>query len=248
MPIHDWTRVEAGVFHGFHHRWIGRLAEALTARLGPTYYAEAEQHADTHVADVLTLERPTGASGPASPRPPRLASAAPVATLRRTSVRRPRPQFKPKHVVIRHVSGHRVVALVEIVSPANKDRRRHAEAFEGKVIEAIRAEVHVAVVDLFPPTRWAPNGLPAFSWRRYDRSDVTLPTDQPLSLGSFRAVRRPEAFFEFRGVAEELPALPLYLTPSRWVPLPLADTYDATFAASPPYLRELLSAPPAPGA
>jgi hypothetical protein len=22
MPIHDWSRVEAGVFHAFHHDWI----------------------------------------------------------------------------------------------------------------------------------------------------------------------------------------------------------------------------------
>ena len=23
MPIHDWTRVDAGIFHHFHQRWIG---------------------------------------------------------------------------------------------------------------------------------------------------------------------------------------------------------------------------------
>ena len=29
MPIHDWTRVDAGLFHAFHHGWIEELARAL---------------------------------------------------------------------------------------------------------------------------------------------------------------------------------------------------------------------------
>jgi len=29
MPIHDWTRVEAGIFHLFHHAWITEIARAL---------------------------------------------------------------------------------------------------------------------------------------------------------------------------------------------------------------------------
>jgi hypothetical protein len=26
MPIHDWTRVEPGIFHAFHHDWITETA------------------------------------------------------------------------------------------------------------------------------------------------------------------------------------------------------------------------------
>jgi hypothetical protein len=29
MPIHDWTRVDAGLFHAFHQRWISALSDAL---------------------------------------------------------------------------------------------------------------------------------------------------------------------------------------------------------------------------
>ncbi len=25
MPVHDWTRVEAGIFHDFHHAWIEEI-------------------------------------------------------------------------------------------------------------------------------------------------------------------------------------------------------------------------------
>lgn len=29
MPVHDWTRVEAGIFHHFHHAWIEENTRAL---------------------------------------------------------------------------------------------------------------------------------------------------------------------------------------------------------------------------
>lgn len=46
MPIHDWTKVDAGIFHAFHHGWIEELARALNRGLLPAdYYALPEQHA-----------------------------------------------------------------------------------------------------------------------------------------------------------------------------------------------------------
>ena len=29
MPIHDWTRVDAGLFHAFHQDWISSLLAVL---------------------------------------------------------------------------------------------------------------------------------------------------------------------------------------------------------------------------
>ncbi|HEY2585448.1 MAG TPA: hypothetical protein VGI81_06785 [Tepidisphaeraceae bacterium] len=29
MPVHDWTKVDAGNFHAFHHRWISAISDAL---------------------------------------------------------------------------------------------------------------------------------------------------------------------------------------------------------------------------
>jgi hypothetical protein len=40
MPVHDWTRVDAGIFHHFHHEWISELSRALNrGLLPPDYYA-----------------------------------------------------------------------------------------------------------------------------------------------------------------------------------------------------------------
>lgn len=245
MPIHDWTRVDAGIFHGFHLRWIAELTTVLNTGLLPSpYYADAEQHADERIADVLTLHaspargpKPVPAVGPNTA----VLDTPPKLSAHRTDGKMPKERRRRSHVVIRHVSGHRIVAFVELVSPANKDRRLSAAQFVAKVEEALSRQVHVAVIDLFPPTPAAPDGLPSRVWRRFDRTPVTLPAGRPLSLGSFVAKRKPEAYFEFAAVGEELPTFPLFLSAKRYINLPLADTYAAAFAGSPPYLRELLS-------
>ena len=38
MPIHDWTKVEAGIFHDFHSDWIQVLKRALNSGLLPPQY------------------------------------------------------------------------------------------------------------------------------------------------------------------------------------------------------------------
>ena len=56
MPVHDWTRVEAGIFHAFHVAWVPEIQKALNDGLLPEgYYALAEQHAGRAIADILTL-------------------------------------------------------------------------------------------------------------------------------------------------------------------------------------------------
>jgi hypothetical protein len=44
MPIHDWTRVDAGLFHAFRFGWISYLSQALnTGALPSDYYALTER-------------------------------------------------------------------------------------------------------------------------------------------------------------------------------------------------------------
>src|SRR5258708_4954632 len=57
MPIHDWTQVNAGIFHDFHSGWIIKLRTTLNAGLLPSgYYALAEQVTRPFGPDVLTLQ------------------------------------------------------------------------------------------------------------------------------------------------------------------------------------------------
>lgn len=74
MPIHDWTRVEAGIFHHFHHSWIEEIQRVLNGGLLPDeFYAMQEQQAAGYGPDVLTLqiadpelEAPSGGNGTAT--------------------------------------------------------------------------------------------------------------------------------------------------------------------------------------
>ena len=55
MPVHDWSRANAWVFHHFHSTWIVHLAEKMNAgRLPKGYFAVAEQRTDLFAPDVLT--------------------------------------------------------------------------------------------------------------------------------------------------------------------------------------------------
>src|SRR5262245_12274367 len=162
MPVHDWTTVDAGTFHHFHSSWITHLSEALNGGLlPPGFYAMSEQHASMRIADILTLhsgEEPLDsgrtAVAAAPPRVSRKMELQPTAAYRRAR----------RTIAIRHTSGHRVIALLEIVSPGNKDRQASIEEFVQKAVEAIDAGVHLLVVDLLPPGLHDQNGMHGAIW------------------------------------------------------------------------------------
>ena len=57
MPIHDWTKVDAGIFHHFRLGWIEEIARELNRGVLPDDdYAMAEQHTSDSGPDVLTLQ------------------------------------------------------------------------------------------------------------------------------------------------------------------------------------------------
>src|SRR4051794_25923162 len=113
MPIHGWTRVSAGTFHHFHNAWINKISEALNDGLLPAnYYAMTEQVAGPALTDVLTLQEADAGDARGAP-PAGLTAPLEVDTLAR----------KQRTLVIRHGSNDRVVALLEILSPGNKNSR-----------------------------------------------------------------------------------------------------------------------------
>lgn len=94
-----------------------------------------------------------------------------------------------RSLAIRHVSGHQLIALIEVVSPAKKDRPKQIEEFTEKILSALEAGVHVLILDLFPPGRDDPDGLPGVLRRQLENSDepYDLPDKEPLTLASYAA-------------------------------------------------------------
>jgi len=253
MPVHDWTRVEAGIFHAFHVAWIPAIQTALNGGLlPPGYYALAEQHAGSLVADLLTLH-----AGPAALEPvpsssntggTAVAEAPPRVRRRRTSA--PSALTLRRTLAIRHVSGHRLVALLEIVSPANKDRRATVEQFAAKAVDAMDAGLHLLLVDLFPPGPCDPQGMHGVIWQRLQGSDepYDLPADEPLTLASYAAGTQVEVYLEHLAVGAVLPEMPLFLHPDRYVNVPLEATYQEAYRGMPAFWRDVLEGrEPLPG-
>src|SRR5262245_28699639 len=118
MPLHDWSKVPAGLFHHFHQDWSIEIARELNrGRLPEGLSALVEQRSGPKESDVPTVEEVT------APRQRSTAGAA-VATLDQPSapiVRRTSKELyarRANRIVIKHHLG-RTVAVIEIVSPGN---------------------------------------------------------------------------------------------------------------------------------
>jgi hypothetical protein len=245
MPIHDWTRVEAGIFHAFHHDWITDIARALNhGLLPPDYYALPEQLAGGLGPDVLTLRQPTGNGTPMPAAPSKGGIAVAVAPpLVRIRMRSEANQYaaKAKAVTVRHVSGHYVVAMVEILSPGNKNNQNGLNAFVRKAREALAAGIHLLLIDLFPPSARDPLGIHGAVWGDDCEPDYALPADKPLTCVSYVGGAGAEAYIEPVGVGGTLPEMPLFLTPEVYVPVPLETTYQSAWDGMPAYWRGVLT-------
>lgn len=250
MGVHDWTTVDAGIFHAFHVAWIAEISRALNNGLLPEgYYALPEQHAGDAMPDVLALHANRPAPSPLPPPPATggtLLADAPPRVRRRETVEPASMLARRRTVAVRHVSGHRLVAMLEIISPSNKDRPRNVGDFADKVAEALEIGIHVLVVDLFPPGRHDPHGLHGAIRQRLERSDEAYdgdagpPPDEPLSLVSYAAGPTVEAYLEHVAVGAALPDMPLFLRPDRYVDVPLDATYEAAYRGMPAYWRNVL--------
>jgi hypothetical protein len=170
----------------------------------------------------------------APPRVRRVQTVEPAALARRRSL------------AIRHVSGHRLVALLEIVSLANKDRPSHVEEFAAKAVDALDVGVHVLVVDLFPPGPHGPQGVHGVVRQRLDQSDepYDLPADEPFTLASYVAGPQVKIYLEHLAVGVPLPEMPLFLRPDRYVNVPLEATYQAAYRGMPAFWRDVLEGRP----
>jgi Protein of unknown function (DUF4058) len=243
MPIHDWTRVDAGIFHHFHHGWIEEIARVMNhGLLPPDYYALAEQIAGGLGPDVLTLALPSkGAHAAPEPTGGIAVATAPPRTRFRLRTDPNSYVKKTKAVVIRHTSNHKVIAVMEIVSPGNKSSRQALRAFVRKGVELLEAGIHLLIVDLFPPGPRDPDGIPKALWNEfYGENEFVLTPQQPLTLSAYVAGLAPEALIEPTAVGEKLIDMPLYLIPEVYVPVPLEATYHSAWEAVPAYWRDVI--------
>jgi hypothetical protein len=246
MPVHDWSRVEAGIFHDFHHAWIEEIKRALNSGLLPAdYYAMAEQHAAGFGPDVLTLQGSSEDDTPASrgtngggglllaPPKVRLTAETDLEFYRR----------KQNDVVVRHVSGDRIVAMVEVVSPGNKSSRNAVRSFVEKTSFLLEKGVHLLILDLHPPGPRDPNGIHGLIWDDVAGQSYAAPADKPLTLAGYESDLSIRAYVQPAASGDVMPDMPLFLRPRGHVDVPLEATYAAAWKAVPRRWRDVIDPP-----
>jgi hypothetical protein len=231
MPMHDWTRVDAGIYHHFHHEWISEINRTLNrGLLPPDYYAMAEQVAAGFGPDVLTLQDGTVATAYNGGG---VATQARPKTTYFTELPGEFRQRKKSMVAVRHVSGDHLVAIVEIVSPGNKNNANSSRAFVQKACELIEQRIHLLLLDPFPPGRRDPNGIHSAIWEQFTDEPFELPPEKPLTMVAYDADLCTRAYIETVAVGDALSDMPLFLAPELYVMVPLEITYQSAWDTVP---------------
>lgn len=243
MPIHDWSRVDAGISHDFHHAWIEQIKRLLNSGvLPPDHYAMAEQHTSHFGPDVLTLQ--SRLLGDADEPAQEILGDRFRSSERGVIVSRPKARLagqtdmefyrrKQNVVAVRHVSGDRLVAIVEIDSPGNKSSKAVFRRFVDKVVDLLSQDIHLVILDLMAPTRRDPNGVHGTIWEALTDEEYEAPAEKPLTLAAYEAEASVRAFVEPVAVGDALPEMPLFLKAGGHVPVDLDSTYESAWQAVP---------------
>ncbi|MBX9678933.1 MAG: DUF4058 family protein [Gemmataceae bacterium] len=239
MPMHDWTKVDAGIYHAFHTSWIIRLSDVLNSGILPTdHYALPEQRAGQFGPDVLTLrgehadpDLKSGGTAVLLPRPKTrfVAESATDFYLR-----------KQNRIAVRHVSDDQTVAVIEIMSPGNKSSKLAFDDFLEKTYALMEQGIHLLIVDPFPPTTRDPHGIHAAIWQRLEEAAFVPPVQKPLTLVSYEWDFSKRAYIEPIAVGDCLPDMPLFLKVDGCVMTPLESTYESAFAQFPQRWRQVV--------
>lgn len=240
MPIHDWTKVEANLFHDFHQTWAVEIRNALNRGLLPKgFIALVEQHAPGVIPDILALNRKSS-SEPADLEGPTRGAVIMAAEPKTRYVIRAQQNSmaaRGNRITIQHSRGD-IVCVIEIVSPGNKNSRYALRKFVEKSLELLRNGIHLLVIDLFPPSKRDPQGIPQAIWDEIEGTPFERPANQPLTLAAYIADLPITACFEPIAVGDVMPDMPAYLDLRHYVPVPLEATYMATWASYPEDMRE----------
>jgi hypothetical protein len=238
MPIHDWTKVQSGLFHHFHQTWTPLIASALNQGVLPEgYFALVEQRARGPEPDVIAVEtpgRPVNAMTAVLSKPKTKLSVT-MSTEANAYAK------KANRIVVRNPLGD-VVAVIEVVSPGNKDTKAALHSFVEKSVAFLRFGIHLLVLDMFPPGKHDPQGVHQAISDEFWNNPYYLPKDKPLTFVSYQAGTDPTAYIEPLAFGDPLPEMPLFLTEQGHILVPLEASYQAAWDVCPKPIQEMIEA------
>jgi hypothetical protein len=241
MPLRDHFQPPLGKrrhWESFYTTWAALITAHLNQQPLPTrYVAEPHAHLGTSVeVDVATFEEDealqaesadegNGAVATAvwAPPAPPLVARIDFADLDVFEIR-----------VYDEDNARSLVAAIELVSPANKDRPSHRRAFATKCAAYLQYKVSVVVVDVVTERH---DGLHVGLMQLLDLDEsLAAAVSSDLYAVAYRALgkgkrQRLEMWPAALALGQALPVLPLWIAPALAVPLDLEASYTATCTA-----------------
>jgi Protein of unknown function (DUF4058) len=216
-------------WHAFYNAWATYLATDLNQKLPEGFFAETNVQFGIEI-DVAAFEE---------------TEDLPVAT----SWQPPAPQqqilFAPVEAIVEvnilsDAAGSTLRSAIELVSPANKDRPEHRQAFLAKCETFLRQGISLVVVDVVTTRKANLHQELLNSLATYSSFAERLGTRiDPLTLNAqlYAAAYHPihfaeqsklDVWYETFDVGAVLPTMPLWLDVDLCVPLMLQETYEQT--------------------
>lgn len=213
-------------WESFHAAWATEIMRFLNRRLSKRFLAQTFAHLGAQIAaDVAEFDSP-GSESALVNGPVGGAIVAQVEAPTRTFSIRFSDDFG---IEIRdvHDTG-RVVSVIELVSPANKDRPESRLAFAGKCAAYLQQGIGLVVIDIVTARHADPH------WELLNLLNETAGTSPALELlhaVGYRPVSRGpvcevEAWVRPLVIGQPLPSVPLSLGQAGLIVLDLESTYS----------------------
>lgn len=240
MPLRDHFRPpvsKRSSWEGFHGGWPMAMVQELLPVLPDGFVAEPRVHLGSfYEIDVCTFEnyddeRTTEAS---DRQDGGMATATAVAPTPSLAVETEFPDQYAYEVLIFDLERERqLVAAVEIVSPANKDRPDSRQLFVTKCANLLQKGVCVSIVDLVTIRRFNLYVELLALLRRKDSTFADPPeayaaTCRKRTIGDKTTLETWSYRLE---VGQRLPMLPIWLSEDRHVLLDMEASYEETCRA-----------------
>lgn len=213
-------------WESFHSAWATALVDALNEDLLPDgYFAEEMITVGGRVEiDVATWEESPDTNGngvavaPKTWAPPTPTVTMPVVFPDSFSVQ-----------IYRSEGGPTLVAAIELVSPANKDRDTHRQAFAVKCANYLHQGVGLVVIDIVTSRQFNLHNpivqlvSQSSAYRMADDVFLYTVAYRPLTRENRAEI---DLWQQPLALARPLPTMPLALSGAELVPLDLETTYD----------------------
>jgi hypothetical protein len=239
MPLRDHFRPpiwSKSSWEGFHAMWPTPIVLELNKQLPEQFTAEPRVHLGSyceidvcafsgeHVSrsEFIATDESDGGVATAAWAPPTPTLVAETDFP---------DEYAYEVLVFDQDRGRVLVAAIEIVSPANKDRRNSRRAFVTKCAALLQQDVCVSIVDLVTVRHF---NLYAELLAEFDQTEPAFGAAVPhIYAGTCRFLKvhqhkRFESWAYPLAVGRPLPSLPIWLSPEFGLSLDLEPSYEAT--------------------